>query len=373
MKTLKTAIVHDWIVALRGGERVLQNLYELYPSPIYTLLKQDSIASKLGIDPQVVKTSFIQHLPFSKAFYRNYFPLFPSAIESLDVSQHDLILSSSHSVAKGIRTHPHQLHICYCHSPMRYAWDLYDQYMETVSGFKKIMARLGLKYMRNWDLRTTPLVNHFIANSYFIKERIKKIYGRDSTVIYPPVMTHLMALKEKEDFYLTVAHLVPYKKIDLIVETVSSLPGKRLVVVGEGPEWNKIKAKAGKNVELLGYQEDGIVRDLFSRAKGFIFAAEEDFGIAIVEAQAAGTPVIAYGKGGALETIIEGETGVLFQEQTVESLTKALRLFEEKEFDPVVIKKHAEQFSAQRFCQNFKEFVEEKWRIFCESSHSCRR
>lgn len=360
-------------MALRGGERVLQKIYELYPSCVYTLVKQDHILHRMKINPQFVNTSFIQHLPFAKTCYRYYFPLFPSAIESLDVQEYDLILSSSHSVAKGIRVQPHQLHICYCHCPMRYAWDLYDQYMASLSGFKKIAAQIGLKYMRKWDVKRTPDVHHFIANSYFVKERIKKIYGREAAVIYPPVMTHLMELKEKEDFYLTVAHFVPYKKIDLIVEAFSYFPNKCLLVVGDGPEWKKIKAKAGKNVELLGYQEDDSVRDLLSRAKGFIFAAEEDFGIALVEAQAAGTAVIAYGKGGALETVVEGKTGIFFHEQTLESLLKAIRLFEGKEFDPGVIKKHAEQFSSLQFCLKFKEFVEEKWRIFCEGSHSCRR
>ena len=370
---MKTVIIHDWLVAARGGEKVLQSIAELYPSPIYTLLKKDSVVEELGLDKHLVKTSFIQHLPLSSKLYRNYFPLFPSAIERLNVSEYDLILSSSHAVAKGVKTHSKQLHICYCHSPMRYAWDLYDQYMESLSGFKKIAARLGLSYLRQWDYQTVPRVNHFIANSHFIKERIKRVYGRDSDVIYPPVMTHLIGLKEKEGFYLTVAHLVPYKKIDLIVEAFSFFPHKRLVVVGEGPEWEKIKAKSGKNVELLGYQEDGIVRDLLSRAKGFIFAAREDFGIAMVEAQAAGTPVIAYGQGGALEIVIEGETGAFFQEQTVKSLAEVLNSFDKREFDPVIIKKHAEKFGTESFCQSFKSFVEKKWEIFCESSHSCRR
>ncbi len=369
----KTAIVHDWLVSLRGGEKVLQAIGELYPSPVYTLLKNKKVLQQLGLENDLVHTSFIQHLPFASKGYRNYFPLFPTAIERFDLSAYDLILSSSHSVAKGVCKRPDQLHICYCHSPMRYAWDLYDQYTQNLRGIKKIAARAGLKYMRTWDFRVSKRVDYFIANSQFIRKRIQRVYGRDAEVIYPPVMTHLFESKQKEDFYLTVSHLVPYKKIDLIVEAFSFLPDKRLVVVGEGPEWKRVQEKAGKNVELLGYQEDHVVRDLLARAKGFVFAAEEDFGIAPVEAQAAGSPVIAYGRGGVLETVIEGKTGVFFQEQTIQSLIGAIERFEQMEFDPLFIKTHAEQFGKERFCKSFQAFVEKKWEVFCEDSYSCRR
>jgi glycosyltransferase involved in cell wall biosynthesis len=369
----KTALVHDWLVSARGGEKVLQAIYDLYPSPIYTLLKKKEIVQQLGFQDDLAFTSLIQHLPFSSKFYRNYFPLFPLAIERLDLSAYDLILSSSHAVAKGVHKQRHQLHICYCHSPMRYAWDLYDQYTKELRGLKKLAAVLGLSYMRNWDSRVTERVDHFIANSQFVRQRIQRVYLRDSVVIYPPVMTHLMELKKKEGFYLTVSHLVPYKKIDLIVEAFSFLPDKHLVVIGEGPEWKKVRAKAGKNVDLLGYQEDRVVRDFLSQAKGFVFAAEEDFGIAPVEAQASGTPVIAYGKGGVLETVLEGKTGVFFQEQTVVSLIGALQKFERMTFDPVFIKAHVEQFGKDQFCKNFQTFVNHKWEAFCESTHSGRR
>lgn len=369
----KTAIVHDWLVSLRGGEKVLQAMEGLYPSPIYTLLKNKKTVEQLGLQDELVQTSFIQHLPFAAKGYRNYFPLFPLAIERIDLSAYNLILSSSHAVAKGIRKQENQLHICYCHSPMRYAWDLYDQYTKNLKGIKKMCAQIGLGYLRRWDVRTTRQVDHFIANSQFIRERIQRVYGRDSEVIYPPVMTHLMELKEKEDFYVTISHLVPYKRIDLIVEAFSFLPDKRLVVIGEGPEWKNIQAKAGKNVELMGYQEDSVVRDFLGRAKGFVFAAEEDFGIAPVEAQAAGTPVIAYGKGGVLETVIDGKTGVFFQEQTLKSLIGSIQRFEQMEFDPVFIKMHAQQFGEEKFSKNFQAFVEKKWEAFCESSYSCRR
>ena len=370
---LKTALIHDWLVSLRGGERVLQAIFELYPSPIYTLLKKNEIIEEMGLQRAYVQTSFIQQLPFSVKSYRNYFPLFPMAIERFDLSPYDLILSSSHSVAKGIKKRKDQLHICYCHSPMRYAWDLYDQYIESVQGLKRVGATLGLKHMRKWDLKVTDRVDHFIANSQFVRQRIKRVYGRDSSVIYPPVATHLMHLKQKENFYLTVSHLVPYKRVDLIVEAFSYLPHLHLVVVGDGPEWKKIKAKSGKNVELLKYQTDDVVRELLSRAKGFVFAAEEDFGIAPVEAQGSGTPVIAYRKGGVLETVVEGKTGMFFEEQTVESLVGALQRFEKMEFDPVLIKAHAEQFGKEQFCQKFQAFVANKWEAFCENSYSSRR
>lgn len=356
---MKTAIIHDWLVSMGGAEKVLQAILELYPSPVYTLVHDETMFTDQGIT-----TSFLQKIPGSKKYYRNFLPLFPLAIEQFDLRSYDLILSSSHAVAKGVLTNPGQLHICYCHTPMRYAWDLYHSYLVDVKGLKGKFAKWILHYLRNWDVGSLNRVDHFIANSHYVARRIKKIYGKEATVIYPPIATNLLKLQEKkENFYLTVSRLVPYKRIDLIVEAFSHLPDKRLVVIGDGPEMEKIKFKAKQNVEILGQQSDDIVRDLFGKAKGFISAADEDFGISTVEAQAAGTPVIAFGKGGSLETVTE-KTGIFFKEQTSASLIEAIVDFEKIEFNPLTIRAHAEEFSQEKFNSKFKAFVEEKWESF---------
>lgn len=359
---MHTAIIHDWLVSMGGAEKVLQNILELYPSPVYTLVHDTNVFEGQGIT-----TSFLQKIPGSKKLYRNFLPLFPLAIEQFDLRAYDLILSSSHAVAKGVLTHPGQLHICYCHTPMRYAWDLYHSYLMDVKGIKGKVAKWILHYLRNWDVGSLNRVDHFIANSQYVARRIKKIYGKEATVIYPPVDTDLLTLQEKkEDFYLTVSRLVPYKRIDLIVEAFGQFPDKRLVVIGDGPEMKKIKAKAQKNIEILGRQPDSVAYDYMSKAKGFISAADEDFGIAVLEAQATGTPVIALGKGGSLETVTD-QTGLFFQEQSVESMAAAIAQFEERVFDPQIIRSHAERFSRERFNLEFKAFVEEKWKAFSEN------
>ncbi len=364
MSKMKTAIIHDWLVSMGGGEKVLQSILELYPSPIYTLVQDRKF-----FGAEAVKTSFLQKIPASARIFRNFLPLFPMAIEQFDLREYDLILSNSHAVAKGVLTGPGQLHLCYCHTPMRYAWDLYQTYMKDVKGVKGKFAKWILHYLRNWDIGSLNRVDHFIANSRFVARRIKKLYGKEATVIYPPVATDRFGLQPKEDFYLTVSRLVPYKRIDLIVE---ALVDKKLVVIGDGSEWKKIKNRAGKNVEFLGHQSDEVVRDYLERAKGFIIAAEEDFGIAPVEALAARTPVIAFGKGGALETVTE-ETGVFFAEQTTQSLREAIERFEKREFDPQLLRDQAEKFSEDRFKREFKAFVEQKWKEFCESHYLSRR
>ncbi|MEA0135070.1 glycosyltransferase, partial [Escherichia coli] len=253
------------------------------------------------------KTTFIQKLPKAKSNYQRYLPFMPLAIEQLDVSKHEIILSSSHAVAKGVLTGPDQLHISYVHSPIRYAWDLQHQYLREVGldkGIKSYIARMLLHKIRLWDCRTANGVDHFIANSQFIARRIKKVYGRDADVIYPPVDVNRFELNfNKEDYFFTASRLVPYKRIDLIVEAFSEMPNRKLVVIGDGPEMQKIKSKAKTNIEILGYQPDSVMQEYMRNAKAFVFAAEEDFGIIPVEAQACGTPVIAFGKGGALETI----------------------------------------------------------------------
>ncbi len=365
---MKTALIHDWLVTSGGAEKVLEEIWNLYPSPIFTLMNGKILPGKKVI------SSVLQKMPGSLRFHRYFLPFFPWAIEKFDLNEFEIILSSSHAVAKGIKKREDQLHICYCHTPMRYAWDLEKQYTETLGAVRRLGAKAVLKYLREWDLSTSNRVDHFIANSVFVAERIERIYGRKATVIYPPVSTENFYLSEqKDDFYLTVSRLVPYKKIDLMIKAFASLPDRRLLVVGDGPEMQRLKAMATINVKMMGHQNDETVSSLLSQAKGFIFAAEEDFGIVPVEAQASGTPVIAFGKGGACETVIPGKTGIFFEEQTVSSLLSAIERFECLSFDPMVIKTHAEKFNKERFKQEFKTFVEEKWREFNENRYSCRR
>lgn len=364
---MKTALVHDWLVGIGGGEKALQAVATLYPGKIYTLVKQPRRLKTTFFENQEIETSFLQKIPFSPSLYRYLLPLFPLAIEQFDLSEYDLVLSSSHAVAKGVLTHPRQLHICYCYTPMRYAWDLYHCYLKEIHGLKKIMAKWTLHRLRNWDVASSHRVDHFIADSYYIAARIKKYYRRESAVIYPPVATHQFSINPKKDsYYFTYSRMVPYKKMDLLVEAFSQLSDKKLIVIGDGPEFDKIKKKAAKNVELLGYQSDTVIKDYLSKAKAFLYAAEEDFGIVIVEAQAAGIPVIAYGKGGALETVIADKTGLFFSEQTPHSIIEAIKEFEGKQdiFDPQVIKRHAETFSQQRFDREFRAFVKEKLEEF---------
>jgi glycosyltransferase involved in cell wall biosynthesis len=358
---MKTALVYDWLLTMGGGERTLSAIQEAYPAPIHTLVHDPKQLKGSPFDGKEIYTSFVQKFPFAKRLYRNYLPFFSLAMEQFDLSAYDLILSTSHAVAKGVLTHSDQLHLCYCLTPMRYAWDLTHRYLDGVSGIQSGIARASLHYLRNWDIASLGRVDHFAAISQYIAKRIKKVYGRDSTVIYPPVETEKIPFcSSKDEYYLAVSRMVPYKRIDLIVEAFSHLPDKRLVVVGDGPEMKKIKSLAKKNVEILGWESDEKVRALMSRAKGFCFAAEEDFGIVVVEAQAAGTPVIAYGKGAVLETVIPGRSGLFYPQQDVGSLIEAIREFEKTEFDPYQIREHAQKFSRQRFIKEFQQFVEGK-------------
>lgn len=366
----KIAIVHDWLVNIGGAEKVLEGIYEVFPSDIYTLLK-DEIALKGTIfENAKIKTSFIQKLPKAKKFYRNYFPLFPLAVEEFDLREYDIVISSSHAVAKGVLTNANQLHICYCHTPVRYAWDLYHQYLNELDIFRKLVAKYFLHKLRIWDVASSNRVDFFIANSKYVANRIKKIYRRKSKVIYPPVNVEKFEVyPQKENFYLTASRLVPYKRIDLIVKAFSKMLDKRLVLIGDGTEMKKIKSLATKNVEILGYQPFEVLKDYMKRAKAFVFAAEEDFGIMPVEAQACGTPVIAYGQGGVLETVINGKTGIFFERQSVDSLIEAIKKFEkiENSFDSYQIRENAEKFSKEKFKKIFKNFVEEKIDMFFNS------
>lgn len=368
---MKVAIVHDWLVTYAGAERVLEQLLNIFPeADLYSIVDFLPENNRNFIKNKKVTTSFIQKLPKAKTKYRNYLPLMPLAIEQFDLQGYDLIISSSHCVAKGVITGPDQKHICICYTPVRYAWDLQGQYLKEsglTKGLKGWIAKAILHYIRLWDLRTVNGVDEFIAISDYIRRRILKTYRRESMVIYPPVDVERFEFCErKEDFYLTASRMVPYKKMDLIVEAFSKMPDKKLIVIGDGPDFNKIKSKATKNITLMGYQPFEVLKDHMQRAKAFVFAAEEDFGITPVEAQACGTPVIAYGKGGAVETVVGidkvNTTGVFFEEQTVESICKAVKNFEEVK-DKIKLqscRKNAERFSNKRFIREIKAFVNHK-------------
>ena len=333
MKKINIGIVGDWFVTYAGSEKVVAEFIDLFPdAKVYGVVDFLSEDDKKKFKNKKITTTFIQKLPKAKKKYQQYLPLMPLAIEQLDLSSHDIILSSSHAVAKGVLTGPDQLHISYVHSPIRYAWDLQHQYLRESGlnrGIKGLFAKWILHKIRLWDTRTANGVDFFIANSKFISRRIKKVYGREADVIYPPVDVERFKLKrEKQDFYLTASRLVPYKRIDLIVEAFSKMPEKRLVVIGDGPEMSKIRKIAGANIEILGFQPNDVMEEYMMDAKAFVFAAEEDFGITPVEAQACGTPVIAFGKGGVLETIKnlgqEEPTGLFFYEQNIDSLISAI-------------------------------------------------
>lgn len=369
VKILRIAIIHDWLVTYAGAERVLEQMLKVFPEAdlfsIVDFLEEDQ---RDFIMNKNVTTTFIQKLPLSKKKYRNFLPLMPLAIEQLDLSKYDLILSSSHAVAKGVITGPNQLHVSYVHSPIRYAWDLQHQYLYEsglTKGFKSMLIRWQLHKIRNWDYRTANGIDVFLANSNFISKRIWKVYRRESKTIYPPVDVSAFNLeKNKEDFYITASRMVPYKKMDLIVEAFAKMPDKKLVVIGTGPDFEKVKRKASRNIQLMGYQSFNVLKDYMQRAKAFVFAAEEDFGITPVEAQACGTPVIAYGKGGALETIngieSKGSTGLFFYEQSVESIINAVNDFERNvfKFIPENCRNNAVRFSNERFRAELKSTIE---------------
>lgn len=369
---MKIAIVCDWLVTYAGAEKVLEQMLNVFPeADLFAVVDFLPEGQRDFIKNKKVTTTFIQNLPRARKKYRNYLPFMPIAIEQLDLSGYDVVISSSHCVAKGVLTGPDQIHISYVHSPVRYAWDLQHQYLREAGlthGLKSKIARLIMHYMRIWDTRTSNGVDYFIANSHFIARRIWKCYRREAEVIYPPVdVDKFTFCDKKEDFYLTASRMVPYKKMDLIVEAFSKMPDKQLIVIGQGPDFNKIKKLAGPNVKLMGYQPDSVLQDYMQRAKAFIFAAEEDFGITPVEAQACGTPVIAYGKGGSLETVrgygeMEKPTGIFFSNQKVQDLVDAVSSFEEISQDITAkdCRENAEKFAISTFREGFKKYLMDK-------------
>ena len=363
---MKIAVIQDWLVAYGGAEKVLEQILKLYPKAdlfaLYDFIpdnKRDFILNKK------VNTSFLQKFPFAEKKYRSYLPLMPLAVEQFDFSKYDVIISVSTAVAKGIITGPDQLHIAYVNSPIRYAWDLSHQYLKEANltkGPKSWLAKLILHYMRIWDTRTSFGIEKFIGNSKFIARRINKVYRRDAGVVYPPVNIDKFTLHTKKDnYYLTASRMVPYKKMDIIVEAFAGMPDKKLIVIGDGPDFKKIQAKATPNVTMMGYQPDEVLIEYMQKAKAFLFAAEEDFGIVPLEAQACGTPVIAFGKGGALETVENERTGIFFDKQDTFSIKQAVKKFEKnKNFDPYYIRRNAEKFSPERFRSEFKAVVDEE-------------
>jgi glycosyltransferase involved in cell wall biosynthesis len=360
-QTMRVAIIHYWLVNMRGGERVLEALCELYPeADIFTHVYAPDRVSET-IRRHRVQTTLIGKLPGARRFYQSYLPLMPFALEQLDLRAYDLVISSESGPAKGVLTRPDALHICYCHTPMRYVWSMYQEYREGLSGLKRWLMAGVLHRIRQWDVTSAARVDHFVANSHNVARRIRKYYRREAMVISPPVDLELfgsLARVAAEDFYLCIGQLIPYKQVGLAIRAFNQL-GKRLVVIGEGKQRDELGKLAGPNITFLNRVDDATLRDHYARCRALVFTADEDFGIVPLEAMAAGTPVIAFGRGGALETVVPGRTGLLFPEQTPESLAEAVLAFERVEysFDPEVIADHAAGFSKQHFKETFRRFV----------------
>ena len=357
-KEPKVAIVHDWLVGYAGGDRVVDAMKRVFPDAVIYTLVYDPNNMPEHFKSYDIRTSWFQKVPFSNRLYKAMLPLMPRAFEAFDLTEYDLVLSSSSSCSKGVITRPDAVHICYCHTPIRYVWDFYYTYRANANWLAKLVMPGQMHKMRIWDKCAADRVDYFIANSHYIAQRIKKYYRRDSDVIYPCCHINESPFVEKEDFYLTVGRLTWYKRVDLAVQACTRL-NKRLVVIGGGGELDKLRAMAGPTVEFKGGGlSDEEVRSYYLRAKGFLFPGEEDFGITPVEAQSAGTPVLAYGRGGACESVLPGRTGYWFKEQTVESLADCIERFER---DGVAcskeeIREHSRSFSEERFERELKEY-----------------
>jgi glycosyltransferase involved in cell wall biosynthesis len=367
---MKKALVHDWFYTNGGAEKVVHSIGNIWGKIDYFSLIDflDKKDRNFILKGKTATTTYIQKFPTAKKNHRKFLQFFPKAIESFNLNDYDVVISSSSSIAKGVLTNQNQLHICYCHSPMRYAWNLYHEYLEDknlTTGLKGWYAKYILHKLRVWDVISTNRVDYFVANSNYIAQRIKKIYNRDATVIYPPVDVQNFQLEEnKENYYVAASRLVPYKKIHLIVEAFNKMPSKKLKVIGEGPELSKIVKLANSNVEVLGKKNQSDMVKILQKSKALVFAADEDFGILPVEAQSCGTPVIALNKGGLKETVVDNETGVFFEKQKAADIVEAVNRFETLKFDAKIIRKNAERFSKERFEKEFKEFVEQKIKDF---------
>ncbi len=365
---MKVALIHDHLAQDGGAEKVLKVLAEMFPeAPIFTLLYEKKHTDKY-YRHRNIETSIIQKLPGGISHYQWYMPFMPMAVEFFDLSNFDLVISDTSSFAKGVITSSHTLHICYCHTPTRYLWSDTHQYINELKYnkyFKKVIS-LVLNYIRMWDRLAADRVDQYIANSKFVAKRIKKYYKKESTVIYPPVETEQFKIAEQVgDYFLIGGRLAPYKRVDLVVEACKKT-GKKLKIYGDGIDLTRLEdiAKGYTNIEFLGWVDDVAKADLYSHCLAFIYPQEEDFGITAVEAMASGRPVIAYAKGGATETVVDGVTGTFFKEQTANSLAEALQNFNSSKFDPQVIRRHAEKFSVERFKKDMKEYIEESWKNF---------
>jgi glycosyltransferase involved in cell wall biosynthesis len=361
----RVALVQDWLTGMRGGEKILEVLCELFPNAtVFTLLHNEGAMSPT-IERMKITTSFIQRLPMKATKYRNYLPLMPLAIGSMDLSGYNLVISTSAAVAKGAVPRDGAKHICYCNSPMRYVWDQYEEYFgKGRAGFvtRSVMAMVA-PYLRRWDIRTCNRVHYFIANSNNVAERISRIYHRTSDVIYPPVSTDQFTVSEKDDgYYLVVSALVPYKRVDLAIEAFNKY-GEKLLVVGSGPERGKLEKISNKNIEFLGWQSGENLAKLYAGCRALIFPGVEDFGIVPLEAMACGKPVIAFGEGGAFETVVSdgiSPTGIFFYKQTIDALLVAVETLSKIKLDPYAIRRHAEKFDRAIFKQQMIEYVTQR-------------
>jgi glycosyltransferase involved in cell wall biosynthesis len=368
----RIAIVHEWFDTYAGSEKVVEQMLAVFPQAELFSVVDFLLPGQRGfLLGKQATTTFIQGLPFARKRFRSYLPLMPLAIEQLDLSAYDIVISSSHAVAKGVLTGPHQLHVSYVHSPIRYAWELQHQYLrgaKLVGGLKGWIARAMLHYLRQWDLRTVNGVDVFLANSHFIAQRIRKTYRREAQVIHPPVDVARFALsvEPRSAFYLCASRMVPYKRMPLVVEAFARMPQHRLVVIGDGPDLQQVRAIAPPNVSVLGFQSTEVLIDHMQRARALVFAAEEDFGITPVEAQACGTPVIAFGRGGSLETVRGSgpdRTGAYFHEQSIEAIVQAVEQFDAvaPTISAQACRDHAERFAPDKFRQAFKLSVDQAW------------
>lgn len=369
---MKVAIVQEWLVSVGGSDKVVKAILDVFPdADIYTLVAKKEVCDELGIPWEKVHTSFIQKMPLGTKKHRAYLPLFPFAIEQFDLRGYDVVISSSHCVAKGVLTKADQLHICYCHSPIRYCWDMYNEYLEEShldKGFKSWLVRLMLHPIRQFDAIAGSRVDYYISNSDYVGQRIRKTYRRKATTIHPNIdISNFELCNDKQEYYLASSRLVAYKKIDTIIEAFNQMPDKKLVVIGGGPNLEAYRKLAKDNVTVMGYQPFDVLKDKMQHAKAFVFAADEDFGMIPIEAQSCGTPVIAYGHGGSLETVNGDKTGLFFNEQTPEAIVEAVNKFESmgsQPFAPADCRQWAEGFSEERFKREIKEFVEEKYEEF---------
>ena len=362
---MRVALVHDWLTGMRGGERCLEAFCELFPeADLFTLVHVPGSVSPV-VEQRRITTSFIQRLPGAAAGYRRYLPLFPAAIRRFDLRGYDLVLSSSHAVAKSVPVPAGTLHVCYCFTPMRYVWDLYDEYFGPRAGWAMRAAMPPVAAaLRRWDRRTAAGVHHFVAISRFVADRIRRAYGRSADVIHPPVDVARFAIDESpDDYYLVVSALAPYKRVDLAVEAANRTR-RRLLVVGTGPEERRLRAIAGPTVEMLGWRDDDDVARLYGRCRALVFPPLEDFGITPLEAMAAGRPVLAFGRGGATETVVppggaEPPTGLFFARQTVEDVIDAMERFEADagRFEPKLLRRRAEAFDRPIFKERIERYL----------------